>query len=252
MNTEMVLPCIVIFLFGVVIGSFLNVCIYRIPRKESIVITPSHCTTCGKRLSPLELIPLFSWLFLRGKCRGCGSRISAQYPLVEAANGILWVLLFIFSGFVPVTAVYMLTASALLVISVIDWRTYEIPDGIQIFILILAAAATALDYSEWLTHLIGFFAVSLPLYLIYLITKGRGIGGGDIKLLAVCGLMLGWKLILLAFMLGALAASIIHPLRMLISKSGRVLALGPYLAFGIFVTMLFGNRLIGLYLSLFI
>lgn len=125
----------IIFLFGIVIGSFLNVCIFRIPEKEDIVKTGSHCMSCGYRLKWYDMIPVISFLALRGKCRKCGAKLSVQYPLIEAANGILYVLIVWTGGLGIESLLYCLLASALLVLSVIDFRTYEIPFGINLFIL---------------------------------------------------------------------------------------------------------------------
>ena len=184
---------IFVFLFGIVIGSFLNVCIYRIPLKESIVFPHSHCMTCGYQLRWYDLVPLFSFLFLRGRCRKCHTKLSLQYPLVEGMNGALYVIVFLANGWNYMSVVYCLLTSALIVLSVLDFRTMEIADGINLFILLLGIAATLLDLHAWKDHVIGMFSVSVFLLVIYLITVGRGIGGGDIKLMFGAGLLLGWK-----------------------------------------------------------
>lgn len=240
-----------IFLYGIVIGSFLNVCIYRIPKKENIVNVRSHCMNCGHKLQWYELVPLFSYLFLRGKCRKCKTKISVQYPLVEAANGILYVLIFLCNGVNVDSLLYCLLTSGLLVLSIIDLRTYEIPVGINLYLLALGLIRMVLDYRNWLDHLIGFFAVSIFLYLIILVTKGRGIGGGDMKLMAVCGLFLGWKLIILAFLIGCIIGAVIHTIRMKVTKCDHVLAMGPYLSVGIMIAMLYGNQMINWYFGQF-
>lgn len=242
----------VIFLYGIVIGSFLNVCIYRIPQKENIVKVRSHCMQCGHELKWYELIPLFSYIFLRGRCLSCKAKISVQYPLVEATNGILYVLIFAINGINVDSLLYCLLTSALLVLSVIDFRTYEIPLGINIFILALGLIRTAYHYEDWLNHVIGFFAVSVFLYIIILITKGRGIGGGDMKLMAVAGLFLGWQEIILAFLLGCVIGSVVHIIRMRVSQCDHVLALGPYLSVGVFLSMMWGSQWIAWYLAQFI
>lgn len=241
----------IVFLFGIVIGSFLNVCIYRIPKKEDIVKVRSHCMNCGYQLTWYDLIPLFSYLFLRGRCRKCKTKLSAQYPLVEAANGILYVVVVLINGVNVESLLYCLLSSALLTLSVIDFRTYEIPFGINVFIIVLGLIRLVTDYRNWLTYIIGFFAVSTFLVILYYATKGRGIGGGDIKLMAVCGLLLGWKIIILAFFMGCIFGAVIHLLRMKISGEGHVLALGPYLSAGIFVAMLWGQQMIEWYMHLF-
>ncbi|MDE7297599.1 MAG: prepilin peptidase [Lachnospiraceae bacterium] len=237
--------------FGVVVGSFLNVCIYRIPRKETVVTTPSHCMSCGYRLRWYDLIPVASWLALRGRCRKCGEKLSVQYPLVEGGNGLLWILTFAVCGWSVRTALSCLVLSALLVISVIDWRTYEIPPAVNFFIGAVGVIRLLLEPDSWPQALAGFAAVSGFLLIVYAVTKGRGIGGGDIKLMAAAGLYLGLANCIAAFMFGCLYACIVHPVRMKRKKAGSMLALGPYLAAGILTAIWFGDRLVGWYLSLF-
>lgn len=240
---------IIVFLYGIIIGSFLNVCIYRIPKKENIATTRSHCMSCGYQLKWYDLVPLFSYLVLRGRCRKCGSKISVQYPIIEALNGALYLLVFWRYGMSVDSLLYCLLFSALIVLSVIDFRTYEIPLGINIFILTLGLIHMVTDLSLWSSYVIGFFSVSVPLLLIYLVTKGRGIGGGDVKLMAVAGLLIGWKLNVLGFLLGCILGSVIHLCRMKLSGESHVLAMGPYLAMGIGLSVLWGEQMIAWYLS---
>ena len=242
---------IIIFLFGIVIGSFLNVCIYRLPNREDIVKTRSHCMTCGHTLKWYDMFPLFSYLFLRGRCRYCKAKLSAQYPLIEALNGILYVVIVLLHGVNADSLLLCLLASALLVLSVIDFRTYEIPLGINLFILALGAVRTALDYRSIVDHLIGLFAVSVVLAVLYYATKGRAIGGGDVKLMAACGLFLGWKLVIFAFLAGCVLGAVIHVLRMKLSGQDHVLAMGPYLGAGVLIAALWGEQLIDWYLGMF-
>lgn len=243
------IPYITIFLFGITIGSFLNVCIYRIPLGESIVTAPSHCMTCGQKLKWYDMVPVFSWLVLGGKCRNCKSKISAQYPVIEGVNGILYVLVCVVNGLTWSSVIYCFMASALLVLSIIDWRTFEIPFCLNVFLFGLGVAAVVLDRGNLVDHLIGMICVSGLLEVIYLVSGGSAIGGGDVKLMLSCGLILGWRLILLAFLLGCIIGSIVHIVRMKVSKTGHVLAMGPYLSAGIFLAALWGNAWIGWYLS---
>ena len=244
------LICIIIFLYGAVIGSFLNVCIFRIPKGENIAVVRSHCLSCGYNLKWYDNIPLLSYICLRGSCRKCHAHISLQYPIIEAMNAIVYLAIFIINGLTIESGIYCLAFSAFIVLSVIDFRTQEIPVGINIFLLVLGLIHTLLDYRNVLTYVIGLFSVSLVLAIIYYASKGLAIGGGDVKLMAVTGLLFGWKLNLLGFILGCIFASIIHPLRMKIGKEGNVLAMGPYLCAGVAIAALFGNDLIVLYLKL--
>lgn len=243
---------IIIFLYGIVIGSFLNVCIYRIPKQENIISKRSHCMTCGSVLKWYELVPLFSFLFQRGKCRHCGVRLSRQYPAIEFVNGLLYCLIFSQTGFIVESILYCFCTSALLVLAVIDFRTYEIPLGCNIFILCLGVIQICIDYRNWAIYVIGFAVVSLFFLFIYIVTKGRGIGGGDIKLMAAAGLLLGFKLIILAMIIGCVAGTIIHPILMKWKRKDRILAFGPYLAFGILIAMLWGQPLITWYCGFFL
>lgn len=240
---------LIIFIYGILIGSFLNVCIYRIPRKENIITTKSHCMSCGYVLKWYDLFPVFSYLFLGGKCRRCGTKLSLQYPTMELINGLCYVLIFYIHGFTLESVLFALGTSALLVLSVIDFRTYEIPVGINIFILILGLLRVALDYRHMIDYILGFVSISGFLLLLFLVTKGRGIGGGDIKLMAAVGLLLGLKLTILAFILGCVLGSVLHLLRMKIKGADSLLAFGPYLSLGIFISIVFGNQMITWYLN---
>lgn len=255
MDAVNIILLVIVFLYGIIIGSFLNVCICRIPEGESIVKVRSHCMKCGYQLQWFDLIPLFSWLAYRGRCRKCKAEISAQYPVIEALNGIAYVFIFGIRGFdtveiLVVSVLYCFLFSALLALSVIDWRTYEIPFGFNLFIGMLGIIRLVMDYQNWLEYLIGFVSVSLFLQIILWISKGRAIGGGDVKLMAAAGLLLGWKHILLGFMIGCIIGSVIHLIRMKAAGADRVLAMGPYLSVGVMIAALWGDGLIKGYLGL--
>ena len=249
MPSMMVFLYIVIFLYGIVIGSFLNVLIYRIPKKENFVRTRSHCMSCGYQLQWFDLIPLFSWLALGGKCRKCKTKLSVQYPLVEGLNGVLYLAVFARYGFSIESLLYCFLFSALLALSVIDFRTYEIPVGFNYFILALGLVRVVTDFSNWLEYAIGLVAVSAVLCILYYASKGRAIGGGDVKLMAVTGLLLGWKLNILAFVLGCILGSVIHLIRMKVSGEDHQLAMGPYLAAGVAIAVLWGDLFLNWYLG---
>ena len=238
-----------IFIFGIIIGSFLNVCIYRIPEQLNIVSERSRCRSCGSALGIIELIPILSFVLQRGHCRNCPAKLSLQYPIVEALNGLVYVLVCFKYGLSTTSLLYCLCASALIVIAIIDWRTFEIPAGLNIFIGILGIINLCHDYRNWLHYLLGFITVSGLLTIVYFVTKGNGIGGGDIKLMAVAGLLLGWQNIILALIIGSITGSIIHLILMKTKGKSHVLAFGPYLSFGIFTVMLYGTDLIDWYIN---
>ncbi|MFW5630846.1 MAG: prepilin peptidase [Acetivibrio ethanolgignens] len=249
--------CTVALIYGLLIGSFLNVCIWRIPKGESILSLPSHCTTCGNKIRWYDLVPVFSYLFLKGRCRSCKALISILYPLVELLNGICYLLIFLADeslwerGIPSLDSLLLcLLSSALLVISGIDFKTYEIPPQCNAFILLLGLVRTLLDLESFTDHLLGFVCVSGFLYLLYLLSRGQAIGGGDIKLMAAAGLFLGWQESILAFFLGCIFGSVFHLIRMKLKGADHVLALGPYLSLGIFIAVLYGQKLASAYAGL--
>ena len=206
--------------------------------------------SCGYQLQWYDLIPLFSWLMLGGKCRKCRASISPQYPIVEAVNGGLYMLIFAVNGMNLVSVLYCLMASALLALSVIDFRTYEIPFGFNVFLGVLGLIRLATDLSNWQDYVIGFFVISVALEILLIASKGRAIGGGDVKLMPSCGLIRGWKLIMAAVLVGCILGSVIHIIRREVSNAEHMLAMGPYLSAGILISALWGNGFITWYLSL--
>lgn len=247
---ELLIFSFIFFIYGIVIGSFLNVVILRTPLKESLAKERSHCMKCGHTLAWYDLFPLFSYLFLGGKCRYCKVHISCQYPIVEATNGLLYVGLYLAYGFNVECILYCLCSSALLSLSFIDWRTKEIPIGFNIFIFLLGLVRLITDFSNWSQYVIGLFAVSGFLFLLLVLSRGRAMGGGDIKLMAATGLLLGWQLNIVAFLIGCVVGSIIHLTLMAVKKADRVLAFGPYLSMGIYIAMICGEQLVSWYLSM--
>lgn len=240
-----------LFLLGSCVGSFCNVLIYRIPKGEEFVRTSSHCMTCGHVLRWYELIPLVSWLAQRGRCRACGTKLSVQYPVVEVLNGLMWLLTgWLFWGDWLTVGLYCALYSLLMVLSVIDWRTFTIPNGLNLAIFLLGLVRVATDPSNWSTYLIGMLSVSLVFLLLHILTGGGGLGMGDVKLVAGAGLLLGWPKMLLAVLAGSLSGAVIHSVRM---KHGadHKLAFGPYLAAGIWLSALAGEPIITAYLSLY-
>ena len=246
-----VLNFIFLFLLGLCVGSFLNVLIYRLPKEEEFVRTPSHCMTCGHELKWYELFPVFSWVIQGGKCRACGVKLSAQYPVVEALNGTMWLITaLLYKGDLLTTGLYCALFSLLLVITVIDWRTFTIPNGLNLAILILGVIRLVTDLSNWPLYIIGMLSVSSVFLLMHLLTGGAGLGMGDVKLVGAAGLLLGWPRMILAILIGSVSGAVIHSVRMK-GGAGRKLAFGPYLAIGIWISALLGNQILTAYLSLF-
>lgn len=252
---------VVIFVFGTIIGSFLNVCILRLPDSRSIVSGASACPSCGARLTPVDLVPIISYLALRGKCRRCKARISPLYPAVEALTGAMYLLLYLRFGFAWQLLVYMALVGLLIVISAIDFKTMEIPNGLIIAGFVVGAIQLIVTvftgiFGNWTSYVIGLFAGGLPLLLIALIAgillKREAMGGGDVKLMAFCGFIIGWKLVIPAYLIGIIAGAVISVILMALGrkKRGDEIPFGPFLSLGVVLSVFFGDALIDWYLGL--
>ncbi len=258
MTFENLILYIFTFLYGIVIGSFLNVCIYRMPEKESVVTVGSHCMSCGHKLKWLDLFPLFSWLFLRGHCRYCGAKISAQYPLVEAANGLIYILIFSICGWNADSVLWCLMSSVLLVIAMIDLRTMMFPSVLDGIILVIGVIHLILHKEQWLYYLAGFFFSGIFLLLCAVLFKKltgkKGLGYGDIELMTCAGLCLGWGHVLLALIIGCLIGIVIQGIVMMAGKKGKDerFPTTPYFALGIYIVLLWGDTLLNWYMQTFI
>lgn len=245
-----------ILIIGLCIGSFLNVCIYRIPREESIVFPPSHCTVCGYELKVLDLIPVLSYLFIKGRCRKCGEKISIKYPLVEILNGILYLLIYLRFGLSLNFIAYSILASLLIVISYIDLECKYIYSSTTILGGILGAAYILIGLytkdTTLLNNILGGVIGYLIIYLIVVITKGMG--QGDAEIAGICGLFIGIKGILvalfIAIVLGGIVAAIILSFKLKDRKSE--IAFGPYIAIGTVMWILIGEKILSLYFGFFI
>lgn len=246
------MPYALFFLTGLIIGSFLNVCIYRVPRGESIVFPPSRCPKCGQRLKPKHLIPVVSFIMLSGKCSYCRGKISPVYPAVEITAAVLFTVLFSRFGMGLLFLKYSLFASLLIVISFIDLKTQIIPDSLIVTGLVSGLAFTLIDKnSSFLASLVGALLGSGILLLIAILSRG-GMGGGDVKLMAVIGLFLGWRRVLVTLFIGFLSGGIISLFLLLTRKKGRkdAIPFGPFLSTAALVSALYGEEIIYLYLNL--
>ncbi|MDR0292965.1 MAG: prepilin peptidase [Oscillospiraceae bacterium] len=238
---------------GACMGSFVNAAALRAAKKESFVRGRSKCPECGKTLRWFELIPVVSWLALRGRCRGCKARISPRYPLAEVACALPAALCFIRYRFSLMTPLAFCVCVLLLAVALTDMETMEIP-GVLILALIpfAAGAVWAQPDVTLLGRGIGLAAVSVPMLALALIISGA-FGERDIELMAVCGFLLGWQNTLLAFFLAVLTGGGYAMTLMLRGKKGRGehMAFGPHLCAGVTVAMLFGKEIISGYLGLF-
>lgn len=246
-----------LFVFGSTIGSFLNVCIVRIPEKISIVLPASHCPRCKKPIPWYYNIPLLSYLLLGGKCRYCRAPIAFRYFIVELLTPVVLLMLYSAYGLsLPLLAAFIFSSS-LIVITFIDLKHQIIPDVISLpGIPICFACSFVAPWTDPLQSLIGICVGGGVLYLFAggykLLTKKEGMGGGDIKMLAMIGAFLGWKGALAALILGSFAGSVLGIILIIVKGKNFKYALpfGPFLAVGAFCALLFGEQLIRFYLAI--
>ena len=241
---------LVVFLVGLVLGSFYNVLIYRLPRNVSVVFPSSHCPHCGAKIRWYDNIPLLSFLILRGRCRDCGERISFQYPLVELSSGLLALLSYQRWGLSPDALIYYLFFSALLVVSLIDLKFFIIPDLITI--PGIAMGLTSSFFRDDITPLQSFvgavagFLIPFLIYIYYVkFRKMEGLGFGDVKLLTMVGSVAGIYGVLSALFLGSLFGLIFAIPSILKNRNIQfVIPFGPFLSLGCFVGVLFKERVL--------
>lgn len=246
----------IILITGIIIGSFLNVCIYRIPREESIVFPSSHCTSCGTGLRSWDLVPVFSYLFNRGKCRYCGEKISPQYPIIEVLNGLLYLLLYLQFGLSVRFITFAIITSILLIITIIDYKTLTIPNGLVLLILTISLAYQTYQsfnnqsLSLLLSPLLSMFLGGGILLFIAVVTKGA-MGGGDIKLMGALGLLLGIKYTVLTLFLSFVVGGIISVILLIskIKKRGQAIPFGPFIALASFISMVWGRGILDWYFN---
>jgi leader peptidase (prepilin peptidase) / N-methyltransferase len=251
-----VMPFLFVFLLGTIIGSFLNVCIHRMPRHESIISPRSRCPACQSGIRPIDNIPILSFLLLGGKCRKCRTPISWSYPLVEFLNGLGYILLVWRFGLAWPAAVYALLFSALIVVTFIDLAHQIIPNEITLpgMVIGMIAAGIVLPQGFW-NSLIGLLLGGGLFYLIadlsYRVLKQEGMGGGDIKLIAMVGAFLGWQNVLLTIFIGALAGSVVGLFLILLKGKGRrfPIPFGPFLALGALTSLFWGGEILRWYFS---
>jgi leader peptidase (prepilin peptidase)/N-methyltransferase len=254
---------VIVFIFGAVIGSFLNVCIYRIPRNQSIVFPSSRCPSCNTSIRVWDNIPILSYIILRGKCRSCGEKISPRYPLVEALNAFSYAAVLWRYGIGWDFIIYCLLLSALIVITFIDLDFFIIPDRITLAGIPLGLAAgcfilpdpfmraSFLGYKASIIGALGgFIFYFLMAELSIRLFKKEGMGGGDIKMMAMIGGFMGWKSVILTTFAGSLLGSVGGIAFMIAKGKGRgtLIPFGPFLALGAVISLFFGQEIIMWYL----
>jgi len=247
---------ILVIIIGMIIGSFLNVCTFRVPNEESISYPPSHCSNCNHRLMPLDLIPIFSFIFLRGRCRYCKEKISFQYPIVEALNCIFYVIIFFEYGVSIATLKYFVLISLLIVISFIDYKTQYVYQSNIIFGLICGIIFMLINFmlykSGILDSIMGSIIGFLIIKTIVVITKGMGDGDAEIAL--VCGLFLGVKGILIGLFLSVIigGASGVLIIILKLKNLKDKIAFGPFIAVGTFISMIWTKEILEWYMKMFL
>ncbi len=246
-----------IFVFGLCIGSFLNVCIYRLPVSKSIVQPRSMCSNCGTLIAAYDNIPVLSYLWLKGRCRHCQIKISIRYPMVELLGGLFALGTYLKFGLTLEALIYYLFFAALLIVTFIDIDHRIIPNVITLpGIPICFAASFALPTITYKEALLGIFigggSLLLVAWVYGLITKKEGMGGGDIKLLAMMGAIVGWQGVFFTIFLASLVGTLAGLAAMLQSRKGMKLAVpfGPFLSIGSITYIFFGTPLIAWYFDL--
>ena len=245
-----------IFVLGLAVGSFLNVCIYRLPREQSIVKPRSRCPNCKKLIHWYDNIPLLSYIILRGKCRYCKAKVSFQYFMVELLTGLMFLLFYNHFVFSVISLIYVVFACGLIVATFVDFNFRIIPDEINIGGIILGLIVSLIYpyLHNTSSHLLGFYRSFLGIIIgggIIWITgiigdfifKKETMGGGDVKLLAMIGAFLGWKLAILTFFVSPVFGAVVGIIIKLRTKSSLI-AYGPYLSLGAIIVLFWGNNIL--------
>ena len=242
---------------GLAIGSFLNVCIYRLPRGESVVNPPSRCPSCGRGLRWFENVPVLGYLLLAGRCRTCRAVVSPMYPIVEAGTALLFLLQYWQLGWQPLLGVRLVFVAAMIALFVIDLQHRILPNVITLPGVVIGVAASLLFEPGWRASLIGVAVGGGALWAIgeaYFRIRGEeGMGMGDVKMLAMIGAFLGWQLMLVTLLIASLAGSVFGGGMILLHRGSMkyALPLGSFLAAGALITTHVGQRLLSWYLGFF-
>jgi leader peptidase (prepilin peptidase)/N-methyltransferase len=257
---ESIFP-IIIFILGLLIGSFLNVCIYRIPREENIAYPPSHCTTCGNDIKSYDLIPVLSWIFLRGKCRNCSEKISIRYALVELTTAVLFLLTYFQYGVSIYLARFLILIPFLIVIAMIDYDTMEVYTTTTWLAIVIGIVLLGVNFylgepvaAYVYGGLLGAGTITFIILLSKLLLGTEGMGWGDAEICGLCGLFLGFKLTLMmlffSFIIGGAIGVYLLKFK---KKNGRSeMAFGPSIIMAAFFMIIWGDKILNWYLNFFL
>ncbi|MCQ9208503.1 MAG: prepilin peptidase [Omnitrophica bacterium] len=247
---------IFLFCLGAVVGSFLNVCIYRMPRKESIIRPGSHCPHCQVKIPWYDNIPFFSYIFLKKRCRHCGEKIAFRYFVVELVTASTFLLLHYYFGLSALFWIYLAFCSSLIVVSFIDIDIREIPDEIDLSGIVIGLALSLIfpQLQQTLFHklalwrsFLGILAGGASIYLTGLIGdaifKKESMGGGDVKLMAMVGAFIGWKLAILTFFIAPFFGAAVG-IVLKIRKGQSLIPYGPFLSLAALISIIWGHRII--------
>jgi len=255
-DSSNLLPAFIGFLLGLIVGSFLNVCIYRIPKEESIVSPGSHCPHCNNPIKWYDNIPVLSYLILRGKCRYCKKRISPIYPLIELLTGVLTGSLFFKFGLSFDSIYYSILTWFLIVISFIDIKELQVPVKPCYFTMVFGIVFSLFTKSNtFIDSILGAsLGAGIILFIIetYYIIKGKeGMGYGDANILATIGAFLGWKKIFFVIMLASITGAVIGILASIKGEkqADTPIPFGPFLSIGGYLTIFIGDLLLKFYLG---
>ncbi len=251
---------VLFFILGITIGSYLNVLAYRIPLEIETYKGDSFCPNCKQKIHKYDLIPVLSYIILKGKCRRCKEKISVSYPITEIIVGLLYLFLYLRFGLSIDLVIYLVIFSVMVVIIKIDYEHKYIPDRFIVIILVFGLLYTIYhSFSDknviWVNLLglaLGFLILLIIRFIGYYIYKKEVMGFGDIKLLAALGFVVGYKKIILVFLLGCLIASLVEVTLMALKVKNKEseIAFGPYLVYGGMISIFYGHELIQAYLSL--
>ena len=244
---------LIVFLFGLIIGSFLNVCIYRLPAERSIIHPPSHCSSCNTNLKPWDLVPVLSYIFLRGQCRYCQSSVSIRYPLVELLTGLIFLWCYTVLGFSSQLIGALILSSFLIVITFIDYDHQLILDKVLFWLAVVGVFINRFIGNVGILDMLYASLLGGGLLLLIAIVSRGGMGMGDVKFAAALGLWFGVQFTILTLFLSFVLGGVGSVLLLLFKLKNRkdMIPFGPYIAIGAFISMLYGDAIIRWYLQFF-